>query len=116
MLAALSSYVNSDTLSQVGCWGLQCGDTMLQISPAHYNASIRITDRYIIAILHATVNSSVLRDMNSTLKQSNISVPNIFTFIHQKAGSNNRKAKKDKSTKNQTQKHRNTVQRVHKVL
>ena len=24
MLAALSSYVNSDTLSQVGCWGLQC--------------------------------------------------------------------------------------------
>jgi len=29
MLAALSSYVNSDTLSQVGCWGLQCRSTVI---------------------------------------------------------------------------------------
>jgi len=37
----------------------------------------------------------------------------ILTFIHQKAGSNNRKAKKTNARQNQTQKHRNMVQRVY---
>jgi len=37
----------------------------------------------------------------------------IFTFIHQKAGRNNRKAKK---TTHEKIKHWNMVQRLHKVL
>jgi len=36
MLAALSSYVNSDTLSQVGCWGLQCNNDPYDRSCPHF--------------------------------------------------------------------------------